>query len=240
MIKFDTILIAVIACMITFTSSVYASEKTEDVNAEIVREQTVQSKIDDIGAKLLNANKTPNRVVFVYNKAAKKAFLKYDTTLTSRKIVLYDGTYKFTDSDDEIAAFLARNIVLAARSYDGQFSGELNTVQIMASPKKYEVIADKLAVDMMVAAGYNPLGLITFINKSCPQRRFDMISSKNLTSKRLAIIYEYIVNKYPYFLVNNTYINNEHYQNFLLTSQNNRRLLKKKLETGSKEKIKYE
>ena len=110
----------------------------------------------------------------------------------------------------------------------------------MASPKKYEIIADKLAVDMMVNAGYNPLGLITFINKTCPQRRFDFVSNKNLTSKRLAIIYEYIVKKYPYFLVNNTYLNNEYYQNFLLTSQENRRMLKKHLETGSKEKIKYE
>ena len=232
------IIIIVLLMMLTCTSSVFAEETVNE--EEIAKEQTIQNKINSIGTRILNANKIPNRVVFVYNKAEKKSKLKYDKTLTSRNVVMYNGTYKYTDSDDEIAAFLARDIVLVSKSYDGEFSGELNSIQIMASPKKYEIIADKLAVDMMVNAGYNPLGLITFINKTCPQRRFDFVSNKNLTSKRLAIIYEYIVKKYPYFLVNNNYLNNEYYQNFLLTSQENRRMLKKHLETGSKEKIKYE
>ena len=48
---------------------------------------------------------------------------------------------------------------------------------------KYELIFDKLAVDFMVEAGYNPLGLITLINKTCPQTRQDFISHKNLASK---------------------------------------------------------
>ena len=92
----------------------------------------------------------------------------------------------------------------------------------------------------MVNAGYNPLGLITFIQKSCPQKRFDTISTQNLASKRLAIIYEYIYTKYPYFLANNAYIENEHYQNFLLSSQENRRMLQEKIKTGSKKELKYE
>ncbi len=209
-------------------------------NTEIVQEQTVQNKIDDIGTKLLNSNKIQERIMFVYDEADKKALLKLDTKMTSRRVFMYEGAYKFADNDDEIAAFLARGIVIAAKSFDGYFKGGLNSLQIAASPKKYEVIADKLAVDLMVNAGFNPLGLITYINKTVPQRRYDAISNKNLASKRLAFIYEYIYNKYPYFLVNNEYLENEHYQNFLLNSQNNRRLLMKKIETGSKEKVKYE
>ena len=58
----------------------------------------------------------------------------------------------------------------------------------------------------MVKAGYNPLGLITYIHKTVPQARQDKISSNNLTSKRLANIYEKIYMQYPSFLVNNTYI----------------------------------
>ena len=209
-------------------------------NTEIVQEQTVQNKIDDIGTKLLNSNKIQERIMFVYDEADKKALLKLDTKMTSRRVFMYEGAYKFADNDDEIAAFLARGIVIAAKSFDGYFKGGLNSLQIAASPKKYEVIADKLAVDLMVNAGFNPLGLITYINKTVPQRRYDAISNKNLASKRLAFIYEYIYNKYPYFLVNNEYLENEHYQNFLLNLQNNRRLLMKKIETGSKEKVKYE
>ena len=188
----------------------------------------------------MNANKIQKRIMFVYDKADKKSLLKLDTKLTSRRVFLYDGAYKFTENDDEIAAFLAREIVIAAKSFDEAFKGGLNSLEIAASPKKYEVIADKLAVDLMVNAGYNPLGLITYINKTVPQRRYDFISNKNLASKRLAFIYEYIYNKYPYFLVNNEYIENEHYQNFLLNSQSNRRLLMQKIKSGSTEKVKYE
>ena len=188
----------------------------------------------------MNANKIQKRIMFVYDKADKKSLLKLDTKLTSRRVFLYDGAYKFTENDDEIAAFLAREIVIAAKSFDEAFKGGLNSLEIAASHKKYEVIADKLAVDLMVNAGYNPLGLITYINKTVPQRRYDFISNKNLASKRLAFIYEYIYNKYPYFLVNNEYIENEHYQNFLLNSQSNRRLLMQKIKSGSTEKVKYE
>lgn len=207
---------------------------------ELVKEQTIQNRFDDIGTKILNANKVSRRVIFVYANADKKSKLKLDKTMTSRQIVLYNNTYKFTENDDELAAFISREIVLAAKSYDGQFKGGLNTLQIKASPKKYEIIADKLAVDCMVNAGYDPIGLITYINKSAPQRRFDRFSNKNLTSKRLAIIYEYIYTKYPYYLANNKYFENEHYQNFLLTSQENRKRLIKKVKTGSNERVKYE
>ena len=80
----------------------------------------------------------------------------------------------------------------------------------------------------MVKAGYNPLGLITYINKTCPQARQDKISGSNLTSRRLAYIYEKIYTQYPNFLVNNAYINNEYYQNFLLTSLENRKKVAEK------------
>ena len=135
---------------------------------------------------------------------------------------------------------MARGILTALKSYDGYFNGYLSALQIKAAPKKFEIVADKRAVDYMVNAGYDPIGLITFIQKSCPQKRFDKISNKNLASKRLAIIYEYIYTKYPYFLVNKKYFENEHYQNFLLNSQNNRRMLLEKIKTGSKEELKYE
>ena len=93
----------------------------------------------------------------------------------------------------------------------------------------------------MVKAGYNPLGLITYINKSFPQARQDRFSSTNLTSKRLAYIYERIYTQYPNFLINNTYINNENYQNFLLTSLENRKKVVEKSKNPNLNKgIKYE
>ena len=92
----------------------------------------------------------------------------------------------------------------------------------------------------MVNAGYNPIGLITYINKAFPQKRFDRFSSTNLTSKRLAIIYEYIYTKYPYYLANNKYLETDSYQNFLLNSTNNRKLLEEKIKNNLKGDLDYE
>lgn len=207
---------------------------------EIIQEQSIQSQINNIGSKLLNANKIDQRIIFAYDKEAKESFFKVDPSLTSREVVIYGDTYKFVQNDDELAAVLSRGILYAMKSYSGFFNGYLSALQMKAAPKKFEIVADKRAVDFMVNAGYDPVGLITLIQKSCPQKRFDRFSNKNLTSKRLAIIYEYIYMKYPYFLENNKYFENEHYQNFLLTSVNNRRMLLNKIKTGSKEELEYE
>ena len=215
-------------------------EENTVTEAEIAKEQSIQSRVNDIGSKLLNANKIQERINFLYDTRAEKSLLEIDSTVTRRQVVLYDDMYKFTQNDDEIAAMLARGIVTAQRSYMGAINGYSSAVKIKAAPKKFEMVSDKIAVDYMVKAGFNPLGLITLIHKSCPQKRFDRFSNKNLTSKRLAVIYEYIYTKYPYFLANNTYLENEHYQNFLLTSQHNRKLLYEKIKTGSKEELNYE
>ena len=208
--------------------------------AKLAQVQSIQSRIDDCGARILNANKIEKRVIFAYSEAEKSGLLEVDKDLTRRQVIVYSGAYKFVDSEDELAAVLARKIAIAFKSYDGVFNGSLKSMQMKAAPKKFEIVADKIAVDYMVKAGYNPLGIITYIQKVYPQKRYDIVSTKNLTSKRLAIIYEYIYTKYPYFLVNNTYLDNVHYQNFLLTSLENRKKLQEKIQSGSTERVKYE
>ena len=198
----------------------------------------MQKHINNIGYKLLNANKIEKRIAFVYHAGGSR--LNIEPELVKRQILIYDDNIQFTSDDNEIAAFLARLICKSEESYYGMAKGTLTSLQVKCAPKKYELFFDKRAVDFMVTAGYNPLGLITFLNKSEPQRRYDKISRHNLTSKRLAIIYEYIYTKYPYFIKNNEYISNEAYQNFLLTSAANRRKLYDKIKSGSKGKVNYE
>ncbi len=208
--------------------------------AAIVREQTIQEKINDVAFKLLNANKIDKRIIFVYDKAAKKSLLKSADEVTKRQVALYENDIKFISNEDELAAFLARGISMALKSYGGIWNGSLNAIEVKAAPKIYEIFADKRAVDFMVNAGYDPIGLITYLNKAVPQKRFDMFSNTNLTSKRLAVIYEYIYTKYPYYLKNNKYFETDSYQNFLLTSQYNRKLLENKIKNKSHEELKYE
>ncbi len=206
----------------------------------IADEQFVQTHLSSVGASILNANKIEERIIFVYDKTDVKEKLKLDKTLIDRQVIVYGYDYKFIEDDNELAAFISRKIAEAFRSYSDFFDGRLSSLQIKAAPKKYQLVFDKIAVDYMVRAGYNPIAMITLINKSCPQKRTDKLSSSNLTSKRLAVIYEYIYTKYPYYLLHNEYFKNKHYQNFLLTSQDNRKMLEEKVRSRSTRELNYE
>lgn len=224
------------------TIAILFSLVSVEANESILEKQnTIQASINKTATKILNANKLNKRVVFTYDQESKEGIIKGTKALTQRQVVVYGETYKYLETEDELAGFIAREIPAALRSYEGLADGWLNSVKIKAAPKKYEIVFDKVAVDYMVKAGYNPIGLITYINKSYPQKRGDTFSSHNLTSKRLANIYERIYTKYPYFLENNSYLYNDYYQNFLLTSQENRKKLEEKVRNGNKkQKIKYE
>lgn len=225
--------IFIIAILLT-SNCVFAEEQTTTLDKEI----QIQKKVSNIGLKIANANKIDVRMIFVYKFKEDK--IKLEPSLTKRQIIIYDNDIQFADSEAEVAALLSREIIKVAESYTGFWKGLLTSAQIKCAPKKYEIFFDKRAVDFMVAAGYNPLAMITFINKAYPQKRFDKVSRSNLTSKRLANIYEYIYTKYPIYLQNNELIKNESYQNFLLTSRENRQKLHEKIKSGSKKAVKYE
>lgn len=227
----------IITVMLMLLSSVSVLAITDD---EIIQEQSIQARVNRVGTQILNANKIQGRIIFVYDKTAKESLIKMDKTVSKREIIMYQEYYRQISDENELAAYLAREISNASRTYDGIGNGWLTAVQIKAAPKKFETVADKRAVDFMVKAGYNPVALITFINKAFPQHYQDFISNKNLTSKRLALIYEYIYTKYPYYLANNEYLENPHYQNFLLNSTYNRKLLETKVKNGTRENLKYE
>lgn len=230
--KKNIILTMVLLCSLALPSFAKGSD--------IVVDNAVQTRIDSVGTQILNNNKIPRRMVFTYNSKTKKKLLSSIDDLTKRQIIVYDEIYQFVQTDDELAASLSREIATTVKSYDGDWGGWLDSAQVALGSKKFETVADKRAVDYMVNAGYNPLALIVLINKTCPQKRHDRFSRHNLTSKRLARIYEYITYKYPEYLKNNSYLDNKYYQNFLLTSQNNRRLLENKINTKSTEELKYE
>ena len=227
----------IITVMLMLISSVSVLAITDD---EIIQDQSIQARVNRVGTQILNANKIQGRIIFVYDKTAKESLIKMDKTVSKREIIMYQEYYRQISDENELAAYLAREISNASRTYDGIGNGWLTAVQIKAAPKKFETVADKRAVDFMVKAGYNPVALITFINKAFPQHYQDFISNKNLTSKRLALIYEYIYTKYPYYLANNEYLENPHYQNFLLDSTYNRKLLETKVKNGTRENLKYE
>lgn len=198
-------------------------------------QMSMQKRINEIGFKILNANMLDKRVTF---SVSEKKGLK--DPLIKHQILISQSQINQTQNDDELAALLARQISSVQKSYSGAMGGFISTLQIKMSPKKYELVEDKAAVDYLVKAGYNPLALITYINKTCPQAHQDRFSRHNLTSKRLMYIYERIYFDYPVYIVNNEYIQNQYYQNFLLTSLDNRRKLDAMAKRHERGKIKYE
>lgn len=196
-----------------------------------------QTWLYEIGFRLLNANKIDKRIVFAYST---KSDVNASSSNINRTITVYDGLMQYVESEDELAAILAHEISHSVDSYNGIFRGYLEFVPHIFIPRKYERKADLRAVDYMVNAGYNPVALIVIMNKAFPQYRYEVLGTHPLTTRRMAMIYEYIYTKYPAFLANNIYQHNVYYQNFLLNSEKNRKKLAQKIRTGSNKKIKYD
>lgn len=199
--------------------------------------QEKQEFITRVGFRLLNANRIPHRMVFQY---VDKQTINAVTYYSGRRIAFFDGLLNYTNDEDQVAAVLAHEISHGIDYYHGIFRGTFSFLPGMFTPRKYEKKADKRAIDFLVNAGYNPVAMIVIMSKAFPQDRYEFCATHPLTSRRMAYVYEYIYFKYPEFLKNNKYQDNIYYQNFLLTSQENRRKLQRKVETRSKSDINYD
>ena len=136
------------------------------INANPVEINAIQQRVDNVGTRLLNFNRIPKRIIFTFDKEGKADWLSKYKALKRRQIIVYGEQYQFIQSDDEIAAMLAREIATVMKSYSGMWGGTIDAIQVALSSKKFETVADKRSVDYMVKAGYNPLALIVYINKT--------------------------------------------------------------------------
>lgn len=206
---------------------------------DLTKDGKMQKYVSNIGFKILNANRVEKRMAFFYKQDDKN--INATTAFRDRGIYIYRGMAVYLDNDDEYAAVLSHEISHGVDSYDGILKGYFSPVSYALSPRKYEKKADKRAIDYMVNAGYNPVAFIIVMNKTMTQERYELFSTHPLTSRRMMCVYEYIYNKYPEYLANNEYKNNIHYQNFLLTSRENRLKLQNRIENPTKknQKIQY-
>ena len=125
-----------------------ATPNIEEQNYLIER-NSIQSRIDNISADILNLNKIPKRIIFVYDDKDKKRLLSSYDVLTKRQVIIYKDKYNSIENDDELAGIIAREISGAMKSYSGMWGGRIDSLQVAASSKKFEVVADKRAVDYM-------------------------------------------------------------------------------------------
>ena len=169
----------------------------------------IQKAIKQTGFSLLNANNYEQRVTFCYIPKNKP---KTKINKRLNKICVYKGLLPYVEDTNELAALLSLEIAKLMdikADFFRQFS-------ISYSPRKYEMKADKKAADLMVKAGYNPVALINYINKTAPEPDwFEYNIMHHKGSGRTAYIYQYIYEKYPVYLAQNNYLKDFEYQNFL-------------------------
>lgn len=199
----------------------------------------LQTRMNSVGFRILNSNRIDKRFTFMaINRVYTRDFWT-DVSSVNRIVWVKPVVIPYIDDDNELAAILSHSIAHGVDSYEGVFRGYISILNYWVAPNKYDLKADKAAVDYMINADYNPLALITILNKIGKQYRYDIFSNHTLVSRRMMLIYEYIYTKYPHVLVDNAYKDNIYYQNFLLTSRNNRMKLLEKIKTNSEKKVKY-
>lgn len=186
------------------------------------KETKYQKKIMETGFRILNANKIDKRMTFCYSTEQKPTAKAYART---KKIVLNKGIIPYLEDENEIAGILSQKIADELTYH----KGILRRSDMFVRSKTYEKKSDKIAVDLMVNAGYNPIALIVAENKlSYEPNWFDVFSKRTKGSKKLTNIYEYIYKEYPAYIAENDYGKNIYYQNFLLTSKDARKKIREK------------
>lgn len=201
--------------------------------------EDLQTRMNEVGFRILNSSRIEKRLIFQAINRVYTRDIWTDVSSVNRIVWVKPCIIPYIDNDEELAAVLSHSIAHGVDTYRGGLRGYISILNYWVAPNKYDLKADKLAVDYMINAGYNPLALITIMNKIGKQYRYDVLGNHTLMSRRMMLIYEYIYTKYPSILVDNAYNDNIYYQNFLLTSRNNRMKLLKKIESGSTKRINY-
>lgn len=190
----------------------------------------VYKKVTQTGYRILNANQIEKRVTFdVENKFKDKDKIKASSDKKSRSALLHSAIVPYIDDENELAAVISYKIANQLQYRSKHSAKKFDSFPLVKGSK-----ADLVAVDLMVKAGYNPVAMITMLNKIVEEPAFwyeRIGSSRTRGTDRLACVYEYIYVKYPAYLVDNDYKNNLFYQNFLLTSKTPRELVKQKYNT---------
>lgn len=181
----------------------------EDWNSE-----SALNRVNSIGTKLLQANGVQQEIVF---KVSEQEDVNAYANI-NKEVYVYKGLLDYVTNDQELAAVISHEVGHILNGHCAK-QGVLNTgVNILAqkAAEKYnatavavgqqltssklsrndEFEADLTGVDLMIKAGYNPLAMISVLNKICGNY-IDILQTHPSGEKRLMNIYEYVEYNYP-------------------------------------------
>ena len=188
-------------------------------------------RVNTIGTKLIKANGIGQAITFkVSDQADINAYANIN-----KEVYVYKGLLQYVTDDQELAAVISHELGHILNGHCAK-QGVLNTgVNILANAtakatgsttaaaigqqlasskisRKDEFEADLTGVDIMTKAGYNPLAMISVLNKICGNY-IDILQTHPSGEKRLLNIYNYVEYNYPAKL--KTGFNTESYQRAL-------------------------
>lgn len=196
--------------------SMSASAQTV-INGQISTDKEAE-KVNLIGHKLLDANRIPAKVTFyVSDKEDVNAYANIDN-----EIYVYSGLLKLVQTDDELAAVISHEIghiankhmqkqtvlgvitqsisskiaSIARKPFISKIADGIGVLSLLKVSRSSEYEADLTGVDLMIGANYNPLGMISLLNK-ISQNYIDIVYSHPSGNKRLENVYDYLSFNYP-------------------------------------------
>ena len=220
-----------------FTPYSFAVQNDDDTNVKKIQVQkykrpSMTRRINEICDRLLERNKISTKVSVKLKKTSKiNAYANIH-----REIVVFSGLIRICENDDELAGVIAHELghlvnahvykINAVNSIVGVSLHAAKEVPIVALPatlvykaglKKWmrseEYDSDVTAVDLLVGAGYNPLGTISILQKVTGEKYTDFLSTHPSGEKRTLYIYDYIAHTYPEFIEKG--FDTESYEEFL-------------------------
>ena len=171
-------------------------------------------RVNTIGTKLIVANGIGQAITFkVSDQADVNAYANIN-----KEVYVYRGLLEYVSNDEELAAVISHELGHILNGHCAK-QGVLNTgVNILANAtsqvtgttvaavgqqlassklsRKDEFEADITGVDIMTKAGYNPLAMISVLNKICGNY-IDILQTHPSGEKRLLNIYNYVEYNYP-------------------------------------------
>lgn len=192
---------------------------TTTANSTTKTNEAIQKRLNNIAYVLIKNNNLPNGIsIKVSEEDGANAYANLN-----KEIYVYRGLLNYAQTDEEIAAVLAHEIGHIVNGHNAKQSilnaiianltgsvkadttakavGVVAAQQVSQSKlsRKDEFEADITAVDLLIKAKYNPLALISVVNKMSGNY-IDVLSSHPSGEKRLMNIYDYINYNYPEYI----------------------------------------
>lgn len=201
-------ILAIISILFLSTNFVFA----EDWNsAEALK------RVNTIGNKIVQANGVKQTIEF---KVSDEADINAYANL-NKEVYVYRGLLEYVTDDQELAAVISHEIGHIINGHckkQGVLGTGINVIAYKAAQKYNETAvavgqqlaqtkmsrhdefeADLTGADLMTKAGYNPLAMISVLNKICGNY-IDILQTHPSGEKRLLNIYNYVEYNYPNML----------------------------------------